>query len=341
MPLPSSMDATWLNGSVSFNAQELRRADASIFTGDGNPLGVLGGIVRHSDTSLDVSVSVADVVTIQPGAVVIPGNSGVGNGCYRTALGAVETGNLTARNATNPRIDLLVYRVLDDDVITTHDAYTARIELIAGTPAASPVAPALPAMAVELARITVPATAGGAASVDKSFRMYAAATGGKLPVQSAARLPAVPNPKFLEAVALDTGIEYWWDGAAWQARLSASGVSNIVNLPGNLAWIKARRRDGCAEIWGRWNVTGAAGPNLRLSLTWPADALAGNGSLPTPVGTVLAYRAGVNYFRGVIALVDATNAYLYTDNLGTWGPTVPAAFVSGDLLSFHLSYPLA
>lgn len=218
MPLPSSMDATWLNGAVQFNAQELRRADAALFGGDGSALGVRGGIVRHGDTSLDVSVSGGDVVTVQPGAVVIPGNSGVGNGCYRSALGAAETGNLAARNATNPRIDLLVFRVLDDDVVGTHDAYTGRIELIAGVPAASPAVPALPALAVELARITVPASSGGAATVDKSFRQFASAAGAALVVTTEARLPA-SAPKWQRAVALDTGTEYYWSGTAWVSLL--------------------------------------------------------------------------------------------------------------------------
>lgn len=214
MPLPVSMDATWLNGSTSFNAQELRRADSAGFGGDGSAFGVRGGIVRHGDTSLAVTVNASDVVTVQPGAVVIPGNSGVGNGCYRSALGAAETGNLAARNATNPRIDLVVFRAYDDDVVTTHNLYTGRIEIIAGTPAASPVAPALPSLAVELARITVPASGGGAATVDSSQRQYASAVGATLTVASFARLPATAA-KWQRAIALDTGLEYHWTGSAW------------------------------------------------------------------------------------------------------------------------------
>lgn len=214
MPLPVSMDATWLNGSTSFNAQELRRAGAAGFGGDGAAFSVRGGIVRHGDTSLAVTVNASDVVTVQPGAVVIPGNSGVGNGCYCSALGAAETGNLTARSATLPRIDLVVFRVLDTDVVASNPGYTGRIEIIAGTPAASPVAPALPLLAVELARISVPISGGGTATVDSSFRTFASAAGAALVVTTAARLPATAA-KWTEAIALDTGVHYLYNGTAW------------------------------------------------------------------------------------------------------------------------------
>lgn len=216
MPLPASMDATWLDGSVQFNGQELRRADSGLFVGEGSaPLGVYGGIARHNDNSLAVTVNASDLITIQPGACAIPGNAGVGNGVYRTALGAAETGQLAARNATNPRIDRVIFRVLDTSVVGSHGAYTGRIEVLTGTPAASPAVPALPTLAIELARITVPATGGGVATVDSSWRQYLAAIGGVLPVPTAARLPVTPNAKWLKAVAIDTGREYTWDGTSW------------------------------------------------------------------------------------------------------------------------------
>lgn len=231
MVLPVSMDATWLDGSVQFNGQELRRADSGLFVGEGStPLGVHGGIVRHSDSSLLVTVNASDVITVQPGAIVIPGNSGVANGVYRSALAAADTGTLTARNATNPRIDLVVFRALDTSVVAGHGAYTGRIEIITGTAAASPVVPTLPAMAQELARITVPATGGGTATVDLTYREFAAAIGGTVPVPTAARLPATPNAKWLRAVAIDTGVEYVWNSTAWVAQGALTSVTPTLDV---------------------------------------------------------------------------------------------------------------
>lgn len=209
------VDGTWVNDvAVAWDAAELRRADAGAFTGRGDTFGARGGIVRHSDSSLLVSVDGSDVVTIQPGSVVIPGSAVANTGIYRASIGAAETEPLAARHATNPRIDLVVFRQLDTDVVGSHAAYTSRIEIIDGTPGAVPAVPALPSMAVELARINVPALGGGAASADLTKRTFAAAIGAILPVTTEAQLPAAAATR-QRAVALDTGTFYDWDGTAW------------------------------------------------------------------------------------------------------------------------------
>lgn len=215
MAIPIDLgNVTWLNlaSGQQLDAGELRRADAALVAGGGGS--PWGGIARHSDTEFDVTVNGSDVVTVQPGAVVIPGNAVAESGIYRSSLDAAQSGSLAARNATNPRIDLLIFRAMDTDVVAGHAAYKGRIELVTGTPAASPSAPALPTMAVELARITVPQTAGGAATVDTSFRTYATAAGGTLILPTAARAPA-SAAKWQRAVTLDNGRTLIWDGSSW------------------------------------------------------------------------------------------------------------------------------
>lgn len=234
MAIPTDVEGTWFNTTVSLDAGELRRADAAMFAGDGSvTTGVRGGIVRHADTSLAVTVDGSDVVTVQPGTVVVPGDAVAGTGPYRLSLAAAITGALAARNATNPRITLVIFRAYDDDVVGSHNAYKGTIEFVNGTAAASPTAPALPSMAVELARITVPNTGGGAATVDSTFRTYATAIGGELVVSTLARLPAA-SPTYQRARVLDTGLKYEWSGAAWVA--SASGGGSQQDSPsGNAA----------------------------------------------------------------------------------------------------------
>ena len=96
-----SVDATWLNpSSVSLNAQELRGVDGAFLAGSAGS--AWGGIVRHGDSSLVVSVDGSDVATVQPGTAVIPGNAAAGQGPYRVSLPSVSSGALAARNATNP-----------------------------------------------------------------------------------------------------------------------------------------------------------------------------------------------------------------------------------------------
>jgi hypothetical protein len=209
------VDATWVNpSSVAYNASELRLADAAMFAGRGDTYGARGGIVAHWDNSLLVSVDGSDVVTVKAGSVVIPGTAVSGTGVWRAGIGSDRTASLAARDATNARIDLVVFRQLDTDVVGSHGAYTARLEIITGTPSATPAVPSLPTMAVELGRINVPASGGGAASADLTKRTFAAALGGTITVPTASQLPAAAT-KWQRARALDTGLEYSWTGSAW------------------------------------------------------------------------------------------------------------------------------
>ena len=221
------VDATWVNpASVAFNASELRLADAAMFAGRGDTYGARGGIVAHSDNSLLVTVDGSDLVTVKAGSVVIPGTAVAGSGVWRTGIGADQSHALAARDATNPRIDLVVFRQLDTDVVGSHGAYTARLQIIEGTPSATPAVPALPSMAVELARINVPASGGGAASADLTKRQFAAALGGTMKVPTASQLPAAAA-KWQRAVALDTGIEYAWTGSAWIMVGTAAAAADL------------------------------------------------------------------------------------------------------------------
>lgn len=205
MPTITTVDATWDTG-VTYDAAELRRADTTGFLGDGTTNGVRGGIVRHGDTSLAVAVNGSDQVTVQPGAFVVPAATGLG--CYRGSLPAATSAvGLTARNGTNPRIDLVVIQIGTGSVAT--------VKTIDGTPGSSPSAPALPAQHIEIARLNVPQVGGGAVTVDTSFRTYTTGLGGVLPVESAARLPGSGNQKNQRATALDTGLGWVWDGTAW------------------------------------------------------------------------------------------------------------------------------
>lgn len=322
MPLPVSMDATWLDGSVQFNGQELRRADAALFGGGTTPFSVRGGIVLHTDTSLAVTVNGSDLITIQPGAVVIPGNEGVGNGCYRAALAAADTGQLAARNATNPRIDLVIFRALDTSVVGSHGAYTGRIEVLTGTPAASPVVPTLPTLAVELARVTVPATGGGTATVDSSFRQYASAVGAPMTVSTFARLPA-SAAKWQEVTALDTGMKYRWTGALWLAEVAEAAVTYDVQVSAVF--------QGSAVVRHGWHTATLRfemRPNIAWAATWAF--------LTVPVG----YRPAARYWTsaGVVGNSDLTHTLRIDADGGLYSEVGVA---SGTNLIGSVTYPIA
>jgi hypothetical protein len=233
----ADVDGTWVNDpAVTLDGGELRRADSAMFAGDGSSLGVIGGVAGHGPNSLAVSVDASDVVTVQPGAVVIPGNAVAGTGPYRAALATATTALLDPRDATNGRIDRVVFRQLDTDVVAAHGAYKARVQVLTGAPSATPSAPALPDMAVHLGLITVPVSGGAAASVDVTGVKYAAALGGRLAVGTVSALPA-SAAKGQRAVALNTLIEYEWDGSAWvqpMTRMLQAGTISITPAGANL-----------------------------------------------------------------------------------------------------------
>lgn len=323
MAFPVSVDATWLNpSSVSLNAQELRGVDGAFLAGSAGS--AWGGIVRHGDSSLVVSVDGSDVATVQPGTAVIPGNAAAGQGPYRVSLPSVSSGALAARNATNPRIDLVVLRVLDTDVVPSHGAYTGQLEVITGTPAAVPAAPDLPSMAVELGRVTVPAVGAGAASVSTIGRTYATAVGGVLVVPMQSQLPA-SAATYQRAIDLSNGRVLEYTGSAW-AQVNPSPVwttsAGGVNAPATTAWAAEATGGLTASITvpssGRLRVSIAAylyqstaGKltqwGMKLSGVTTRDPSAGE--VLTVYGTA-ALRAGVTYLlsglpSGSITLTSA------------------------------------
>jgi len=308
------VEGTWVNdAAVEWDAGELRLADAAAFGGRGDTYGAKGGIVQHSTNSLLVSVDGADLVTVQPGSVVIAGSAVAGTGVYRSGIAAPESASLDARDGTNPRIDLVVFRQLDTDVVGGHGAYTARIEIITGVPGAVPAVPALPSMAEELARITVPQTGGGAATVNLTRRSFSVALGGILPVPTKVALPAAAA-LFQRAIALDTGIEYIWDGTAW--------AGDWVNLTSALTTCRYRRTGSIVHVQVNGSGTFAAATELALSTS----------AIPSGLRPSVNARAGAYFDRhpGTIVVAAADGMVTGWHQSGAARPNVSAIF----------SYPL-
>ena len=327
MPTITTVDVSWETTST-LDAAELRRLDTAMFLGDGSNNGVRGGIVRHGGFSLSVSVNGSDQVTVQAGAAVIPAATGLG--VYRAALSAATAATASdPRNATNPRIDLVVFRS------------TGAVDIITGTPGASPSAPALPANAVELARLNVPAVGGGAVTVDFSRRAYAAALGGTLWVESATRLPGSGNDIGQRAVAIDTGGEHIWTGSSWMlmGKWQNMSVINFPNLPFSSAQGRAAVHGDTVHVRAKATVSGAAGSPIGFDLPFVANAAMGFGALTYIEGNVVAVNAGVGQAVGVPALVSSSRVQFASVSDGaTWGATAPHTWKSGDTLMVNLTY---
>lgn len=106
-------------------------------------------VAQNSPTGLSVLVS--------SGWAAIVGTTQANMGTYVGFNDATVTLSINTADATNPRIDLVCMTV--NDAYYTGSLNNVILQVIAGTPAGSPVAPALPANSISLARVAVGAGA--------------------------------------------------------------------------------------------------------------------------------------------------------------------------------------
>jgi len=111
------------------------------------------GIIGSSSLAVTQNTPPGMSVRVASGWAAIVGTTTSNMGVYTIFNDAIDTLTITTANPTNPRIDLVCATVRDafysganNDVI---------FQVIAGTPAGSPVAPALPANSISLATIAV------------------------------------------------------------------------------------------------------------------------------------------------------------------------------------------
>jgi len=111
------------------------------------------GIINSASLAVTANSPAAMSVRVASGWAAIVGTTTINMGVYTSYNDATEVLTITTANPTNPRIDLVC--------LTVRDAYYSGasndviLQVIAGTPAGSPVAPALPANSISLATVAV------------------------------------------------------------------------------------------------------------------------------------------------------------------------------------------
>lgn len=189
---------------------------------DGSPRpGVMDADGRTIVTALGtmaVAVATADFVTTKGTAdgVAIYTNDGTTNV------------TIAAAPASNSRIDVIWTKHNDN---TTGDANSTPIfGVTAGTAAASPVKPAIPSGALELATLRVFAgttAANGGANVLTNTYQMTASRGGIVPFRTLADLTAWTNALNGQVARdLATGDLYYWNGTIW--RVQDGGMRQII-----------------------------------------------------------------------------------------------------------------
>lgn len=130
-------------------AEDVRRFIATLF-------GDQEGIFLSTDLAVTEKSGTPNMsVDVAGGRCVIKGDSATYQGSYFMENRGVANVAITTADPTNPRIDRVIAEVLDAAYSGVTNAWQIRV--VAGTPAGSPSAPALPNNAISLATVSVPA----------------------------------------------------------------------------------------------------------------------------------------------------------------------------------------
>jgi hypothetical protein len=179
------------------------------------PSGVFPGL-----GAMQVSAGSGMAATVAAGYCCVANSSSSLQGGYIFGLMTSASLTVAAADPVNPRLDIIVAFVADNGDSSSFSA----VEIITGTPASPPVAPAAPANSLTLASITIPANVVSVASgTITDLRAYVVAPGGILPIATASAAPAVPASQFM--ITLDTN-----------QLVQGTGTAGSVSVPSVLKW---------------------------------------------------------------------------------------------------------
>ncbi|WP_416977634.1 hypothetical protein [Streptomyces sp. T028] len=191
--------------------------------------------------------------TLYHGRAVIQGTAA--QGAYPVVLDEDITLTFDDGDAQYGRVDLVVLRVYDDDYDGS-GRNEAAVEIIKGTPAATPAAPATPNLALLLFQVAVPAGASTATGgIDWSIRSTDLRTtlvsvGGILPVYNNAGVAGSYPGQYQDNS--NAGYLQRWNGTAWAAyprEIGGVAPSGMVSTGG----YTGQYRDSSLGQLQRWN----------------------------------------------------------------------------------------
>jgi hypothetical protein len=111
------------------------------------------GIIKSTSMAVSQNTPPGMSVVVSSGWAAIVGTTQANMGTYVAYNDANNVLTINTANPTNPRIDIVCATV--QDAYYTGSLNDVILQVVAGTPAGSPVAPALPANSIELARVAV------------------------------------------------------------------------------------------------------------------------------------------------------------------------------------------
>lgn len=217
----------------TYSATPIRRAFASIMR---------PGIVGAGDLLVSANGVANMTVNIAVGSAWIPGTELATQGYYFFEnITSILNKSVAAADAINGRRDLVVARIKDQEFSGLVN--TADIEVITGTPAASPADPTVPANCLVLARLTVGAgvTAIVTGSITDLRTTYtgqsrSAALGG-LVIATSTTLPTTGLYNGLPVWAIDNKTLYVYNGSSFDVITAIAGLWSTPTLLNS--WVNA------------------------------------------------------------------------------------------------------
>jgi hypothetical protein len=227
------MDAT--AGAPAYTAQNTRQALSALMGGgSGRALGARSG---WRPGTPDTVVAVTSTTwTLHACSAIIDAQSSTTQGAYEWASDADITGSVTAADATNPRTDILYIQINDSSAGDGSGALNGNVYYLAGTPATTPAAPALPARSFLVATISVPKVGGGNPTIALNHAFFAAA-GAPQQVYSQAERDALTIYPGLSVERMDLGgaIEVY-DGTRWSFGMEHAEFHGTQTVLPNQLW---------------------------------------------------------------------------------------------------------
>jgi hypothetical protein len=220
----------WQDGST-FNGVLGRNLDVSAQTATGGvatSLITLGGVLG-SVGAMQVVPTSGMTIRVNAGFCIVPNSTANTQGAYR--VGTMVSNNLTVATAdpTNPRIDLVCVTVSDPGT----SAGFSELQIIAGTPAGSPVAPSLPANSIALANVAVAANASSISSGNITDKRQITSLGGGQQVWPTV---ASSGPGFNGLINYDTANDRFFH--------NNSAVSGVGEPMKTLPWSPVKATNG-------------------------------------------------------------------------------------------------
>lgn len=308
---------------LTYAGQDLRLITALLLdalgSSSGNALGIGTGVRDATGNPLKVAVASGLSVTVNAGAAAIQGSAALNAGAYTAVSDSTVTLTCSAADTVNPRIDSVCVTVTD----LGSSSSNAVVQIITGTPASSPSAPALPSNSVLLCNITVAANATTLSSGNLSDqRQFIAANGAIKPVLNSGLYPTVGGSSM-----------YFHDLAL--GRLKRLNSSGVVVAPSTVAFAPVTAASGNATANSTTlvnacsaTVTVDGNTTVKLTVSWKyintSSTTAGNGCVISATRGSTVFAQTIKYARmandtldgGGITWFDTPAAGTYTYNIG-------------------------